>query len=627
MEGVHPTLTFALALAAGVLAQSVARHLRLPGIVLLLAAGIGLGPDGLGGVNPGHLGGGLYALVDLAVAVILFEGGLNLEISRLRREQGAIRNLVTWGAGITLLGATLATRIFLGWGWELCFLFGSLVVVTGPTVIGPLVAELRLRSRVATVLEAEGVLIDPIGAILAVLVLEITIAPGIDTVAVGSAGLVLRLGFGAAAGVAAGFLVARLLAIRRLVPEGHQNILVLAAVILLFETCEAWVPHSGIMAVTIAGVVVGNLRTPVDRDLREFKDQLSVLLIGLLFVMLAAGVRFDEVRALGWGGVLVVLSLIFLVRPVEVFLATRGSELSIRERGFIAWVAPRGIVAAAIASIVARSLESAGMAGGVELRALVFLTIASTVVVAGLSAGLVGRLLGVRLPGRDGVAILGAGALGVALAEALREAGRSVTFLDSNPHKSRIVEELGFPVVFGNALQERTLQRAGFESVDVAVALTGNKTLNGVFVNRAKELFGVPRGLVAATEIDGGLVAELVEREEADVVFDSPHDIDRWDPRWRRGDVEVIRCRYSVPPDAERAGGAQKNAPPAGSGERYVILMLERDGFARPMSTGLEPREDDLATVAVHLPEAREALEMLESLGWAAATDPEAAPS
>ena len=534
---------------------------------------------------------------------------------------------MTWGAGITLLGATLATRIFLGWGWELCFLFGSLVVVTGPTVIGPLVAELRLRSRVATVLEAEGVLIDPIGAILAVLVLEITIAPGIDTVAVGSAGLVLRLGFGAAAGVAAGFLLARLLAIRRLVPEGHQNILVLAAVILLFETCEAWVPHSGIMAVTIAGVVVGNLRTPVDRDLREFKDQLSVLLIGLLFVMLAAGVRFDEVRALGWGGVLVVLSLIFLVRPVEVFLATRGSELSIRERGFIAWVAPRGIVAAAIASIVARSLESAGMAGGVELRALVFLTIACTVVVAGLSAGLVGRLLGVRLPGRDGVAILGAGALGVALAEALREAGRSVTFLDSNPHKSRIVEELGFPVVFGNALQERILQRAGFESVDVAVALTGNKTLNGVFVNRAKELFGVPRGLVAATEIDGGLVAELVEREEADVVFDSPHDIDRWDPRWRRGDVEVIRCRYSAPPDAERASGAQENAPPTGSGERYVILMLERDGFARPMSTGLEPREDDLATVAVHLPEAREALEMLESLGWAAATDPEAAPS
>ena len=189
MEVAHPTLTVPLALAAGVLAQSVARHLRLPGIVLLLAMGIGLGPDGLGWVQPGGLGSGLYSLVDLAVAVILFEGGLNLEISRLRREQAAIRRLVTWGAAITLVGGTLAARGFLGWDWGVALLFGSLVVVTGPTVVGPLIAELRLRPRVATVLEAEGVLIDPIGAILAVLALEIITAPGMGTLAVGGIGL------------------------------------------------------------------------------------------------------------------------------------------------------------------------------------------------------------------------------------------------------------------------------------------------------------------------------------------------------------------------------------------------------------------------------------------------------
>jgi NhaP-type Na+/H+ or K+/H+ antiporter len=621
VESVHPTLTLPLALAVGVLAQSVARHLRLPGIVLLLAAGIGLGPDGLGWVNPSDLGTGLFALVDLAVAVILFEGGLNLEISRLRREQAAIRRLVTWGAAITLLGGALAARGLLGWSWELAVLFGSLVVVTGPTVVGPLVSELRLRPRVATVLEAEGVLIDPIGAILAVLVLEITISPGVDAIAAGGLGLVLRLAFGAGAGVVAGFFIARLLAIRRLVPEGHQNILVLALVLLLFETCDAWVAQSGIMAVTIAGVVVGNLRTPVDRDLREFKDQMSVLLIGLLFVMLAAGVRFEEVRALGLPGILVVASLIFVVRPIQVAMTTRGSELSWQERAFIAWVAPRGIVAAAIASIVARSLDVAGVSGGVELRALVFLTIACTVVVAGLTAGLVGNALGVRLPGREGVAILGAGALGLALGDALRRAGRSVTFLDSNPHKTRAVEELGFPVVFGNAIQERTLQRAGFSSIETAVALTGNKTLNGVFVNRAKENFGVPRGLAAATEMDGGLVSELVEREEADVIFDAPHDIDRWDLRSRRGDVEVMRFAFSPPPAPGPNPDKDEETPPGGRGERYVILTLERGSSARPMSMGLSPREDDLAWVAVHLPEAREALGALEALGWTPVDD------
>ena len=620
MEVAHPTLTVPLALAAGVLAQSVARHLRLPGIVLLLAMGIGLGPDGLGWVQPGELGSGLYALVDLAVAVILFEGGLNLEISRLRREQAAIRRLVTWGAAITLIGGTLAARGFLGWDWGVALLFGSLVVVTGPTVVGPLIAELRLRPRVATVLEAEGVLIDPIGAILAVLALEIITAPGMGTLAVGGIGLFLRLAFGAGAGVVAGFLLGRLLGIRRLVPEGHQNILVLATVLLLFEACNAWVAQSGIMAVTVAGVVVGNLRTPVDRDLREFKDQMSVLLIGLLFVMLAAGVRFEEVRALGIGGVLVVAALVFVVRPIQVFLATRGSELSLRERGFIAWVAPRGIVAAAIASIVARSLETAGIPGGVELRALVFLTIACTVVVAGLSAGFVGTWLGVRLPGRDRIAILGAGSLGIALAQALREAGRGVSFLDSNPHKSREVEELGFPVVFGNALQEKILQRAGFGAVETAVALTGNKTLNGVFVNRAKDVFGVPKGLVAATEIDGGLVGELVDRREADVIFDSHHDIDRWDPRWRSGDVQVIRCVYEIPQGGP-PGPAENNISGKGSGERYVILTIERSGFARPMSMGLTPQPGDLAAVAIHLPERREALEALGSLGWGVAED------
>jgi hypothetical protein len=182
-----------------------------------------------------------------------------------------------------------------------------------------------------------------------------------------------------------------------------------------------------------------------------------------------------------------------------------------------------------------------------------------------------------------------------------------------------VVEELGFPVVFGNAIQERTLQRAGFEAVETAVALTGNKTLNGVFVNRAQQIFGVPKGLVAATEIDGGLVSELVEREEADVIFEAHHDVDRWDPRWRRGDVEVIRCAYRPPPPPADAPEGAADAPVTGSGERYVILAVERDGLVRPMSMRLRHREGDIASVAIHLPEAREALGALESLGWVAA--------
>jgi NhaP-type Na+/H+ or K+/H+ antiporter len=494
VEGAHPALTLVLALAVGILAQAVARHVRVPGIVILLVAGVALGPDGLGWVQPLALGDGLYAIVDLAVAVILFEGGLNLEISRLRREQALIRRLVSVGALVTMAGGALAVAALFDWSWMQALLFGSLVVVTGPTVIGPLVDAVRMRPRVATVLEAEGVLIDPIGAILAVLMLEVALAPGTDSLASGATGLVLRLGFGAIAGVVAGFALAGLLRVHRVVPEGYENVFALASVLLLFQGCDVIVPHSGVLAVAVAGVVVGNVRTRVDRDLREFKDQLSVLLIGLLFILLAATVRIADVRALGWNGLAVVGVLVAAVRPVNVWLCTVGSELTRKERWFIAGVAPRGIVAAAVAALAAGALESHGLEGGAELRALVFLTIAGSVVFAGAIAGPLASLLGQRQPDRDTIAILGAQGLGLGLAKVLREAGTPVVFLDSNPGNCRQAEEAGFAVVFGDAVQERTLLRARPRSVGSAIGLTPNQMLNSVFVSRARERFGVPRG-------------------------------------------------------------------------------------------------------------------------------------
>ena len=601
-----------LALTAGVLAQSMARHLRLPGIVLLLAAGIGLGPDGLDWVDPRELGNGLFVIVDLAVAIILFEGGLNLQFNRLRREQAAIRRLVTWGALLTLMGGALAARWGLGWDWGIAFLFGSLVVVTGPTVIGPLITELRLKPRVATVLEAEGVLVDPIGAILAVLVLELVIAPDVGSMAAGGIGLFSRLGFGLLAGGLGGLFISRMLGIRRLIPEGLENIVTLAAVLLLFQGCETLVSHSGILAVTIAGAVVGNLGQGVDRDLREFKDQLSILLIGLLFVMLAADVRFEQVQALGWGGLGVVGALILCVRPFEVFLATHGSDLTIRERAFVAWVGPRGIVAAAIASIVAGTLERENIPGGVELRALVFLTIACTVVLAGLSAGPVGRWLSVRLPGREGVAILSANALSLALANALRDKGRTVVFLDSNPQQSRIAEEAGHQVIFGNALQERVMQRARFESIDTIVALTGNDTLNGVFSRRARELFGVPTSLIAGAQTTGGVGSEMIGRGAAKMVFDGPHDVERWDVRARRGDVETVSLEFQGSPKEEEPSDTSANS----ASERYVFLAIEQGGRIKPMSSQDVPTAGDRAIVALHLPDRSEALQTLADEGW-----------
>jgi NhaP-type Na+/H+ or K+/H+ antiporter len=612
-----PRLTFALALLAGMFAQAIARHLRLPGIVLLLLAGVALGPDGLGWVQPRRLDAGLFAIVDFAVAIILFEGGLNLEISRLRRSGVVIRRLITWGALVTLVGGALAAWLWLEWGPMASILFGSLVVVTGPTVIGPLVSELRLRTKVATVLEAEGVLIDPIGAILAVVILGLALAadPGSLLVSQGGAGLA-RIAAGSVLGIAAGFVLARALRISQILPDGLENVFVLSSVLLLYAGSEALLSHSGVLAVTVAGVVVGNTRSPVERDLREFKDQLTVMLIGLLFVLLAADVRFEQVRALGWAGLAVVATLILVVRPLGVWLCTLGSDLEPGERLFLAWVAPRGIVAAAIASLVAADLERVGLAGGIELRALVFLTIAVTVALAGLTAGPIGTLLGVRLGIRDTVAILAAQTLGLAVAEELRRGGVPVVFLDSNPNGVRRAEEAGFPVVYGDAMKESVMQRARFGFVRTVLALTTNRTLNSVLVARARDRFGVPNGLVATSEMGGALVSEQVGSGEAKIAFEGPHDVERWDVRGRRGDVGVEHYVYQPEGKDSIDDEVGESTGSGGLVEHSVMLAVVRDGATFVMDGQWRFREGDRVAVAVHLPEREDVVRELARRGF-----------
>jgi NhaP-type Na+/H+ or K+/H+ antiporter len=615
VEGAHPALTVVLAIAVGILAQALASHSRLPSIVLLLASGAALGPDGLGWIVPEDLGTGLLTIVELAVAVILFEGGLNLEINRLRRSQVSIRRLVTTGALITMAGAAVAVRYFLGWPWLTAALFGSLVIVTGPTVVGPLVRNLHLRPRVATVLEAEGVMIDPIGVLIAVLMLELTLTPGAESMANEAGTLLFRVGFGIVVGAAVGFAIAGLLRVKRLIPEGQENIFVLAAVLLLSEGCNVVVSHSGILAVTVAGIVVGNLPTSVDREMREFKDQLTSLLIGLLFILLAATVRLTDVEDLGWGGVGVVACLIFVVRPITVAFSTRGSKLNWRERAFIAWIAPRGIVAATVASATAVALEREGIDGGSQLGALVFLTIAGTVVLAGLTAGPVATLLSQRLPGRDVIAILGARGLGFLLGEQLKSAGASVVFVDANAVNTRRAQEAGFTVIFGDALQERTLQRARFDLVGDVVGVTPNQMLNSIFVSRARERFRVPRSYVAVDRPESGLAPELVGKEEAVVLFDGTHDVGRWEVRDRHGEIDLEHWEYIGL--AGRADGAGPgDASQSVGSELFVILTIRRGKKVLIMKQGLKLQAGDIASIAIHSAESEAARVALASLGW-----------
>lgn len=622
MDASHLTLlTVGIALMAGVLCQSVARHIRLPAIVLLLGAGAGLGPEGLGWVQPRSLGAGLFGLVELGIAIILFEGGLNLQSSRLRRQERPIRYLITVGALVTLLGATVAAGLILDWSWRLSLLFGSLVVVTGPTVVTPLVRDLRLQPRLKTILEAEGVLIDPIGAIIASLALQIALAPSIaETLPGVGLSVLLRFGFGAVAGLLGGAALGALLRLRGVIPAGLQNIFALAWVLLMFTGCEAVVRNAGIMAVTVAGVAVGWISGGNERGLREFKDQLTALLIGALFILLAADIRLADIQNLGWPGLGVVAALILIVRPLNAWISTEGSDLSARERTFIAWIAPRGIVAAAITSLTADALEQQGMGGGAELRGLVFLTISTTVILAGLTARPVASWLKLRLPGRTRVAILHADGLGLVLGQELKKAGTPVVFIDNDPKRCQTAEVLGHNVVFGNALEERTLARAQFELVGTAIGLSGNEHLNSLFVSQAHEYFGVPQGLVALGALPPGGLPQHLRRIHASVVFDGPHDMERWDVRYRHRQIRVETFNYELSPaspgTSPAAAAVVRTEEPPAPQERFVILAVRRSERLTPMAHGFKPKPGDAAVVALFEPEANAAVLELEARGW-----------
>lgn len=561
----NPALTVALALAFGILSQGVARHLRVPGIVVLLAVGVLLGPEVAGLIHPETIGA-LQMLIGFAVAVILFEGGLQLDVRRLRRESKPIRRLVTLGALVTaVLGAALAGLV-MRWDLRTSILFGTLVMVTGPTVINPLLRRLRVEHTVATVLEAEGVLVDAVGAVVATVAIEVALSPTQRTFFIGIASIFGCLAFGAVAGLLFGWLLGKVLNRSGLIPEGLENVFTLAFVLALYQTSNAIVPESGIAAVIAAGVVMGNERTHLDRKLMEFKEQLTVMFIGMLFVLLAAGVRLADVRALGWRGAITVVALMWVVRPISVFASTRKSSLSTKQKLFVAWIGPRGIVAAAVASFFASRLDEHGVQGGNALRAMVFLVIAITVVVAGVSGGAVARLLGVRRQEDAGYVLLGANELALAVATTLRDAGEEVLCIDTNPHACKLAEAAGVRAIQGNALDTTILHRAQIDTRSGVVGLASNDELNLLFVEAARGEAKLGTALSAVSA--NAAVADLVRAHHGEIAFGRPVDVATWSVRIRHKDA-FLRA-------LQRTSGESDALPPEGAALALTVKRGKR---------------------------------------------------
>ncbi|MCX5939469.1 MAG: cation:proton antiporter [Cyanobium sp. LacPavin_0818_WC50_MAG_67_9] len=400
-------LLWGVTVFAGAVAQALAWLTGLPGVVLLLSAGLVIGRSGFGLVEPLDLGAGLGTVVGLLVSLVLFDGGLNLRLPGDATKQAVLR-IVLVRLVLALGAGLLAAHTLAGLNWPLAAVFSAIVLATGPTVVNPLVRQIRLSPPLGEVLEGEGLILEPIGAVLALLLLELVLGDlhGWRDVALG---LLQRLGGGVAIGAGCGWLLAE--ALRRIPaqPAGALRLqLTVGTLFLMFSGCELLLPESGLPAAVAAGVVVGRRPDTDAAELDELIRQLAQLAITMLFPLLAADVSWAELSPLGWGGVSCVLVLMLLVRPVAIALATWGLDFTLPQRALMSWLAPRGIVTAAVASLFAIRLEQAGVVGAGRLQGLVFLTILLTVGLQGLSAGPLARWLGLSEAAGDAGAVVAA---------------------------------------------------------------------------------------------------------------------------------------------------------------------------------------------------------------------------
>lgn len=591
----------AIAVVVGILAQVVAERLRLPSIVFLLVFGVIVGPDVLGLVDPTAFGAGLRAIVTIAVAIILFEGGLQLHYVDVAAVGRAVRNLVTVGALVTVAGGALAAHFLAGLPWSLALLFGTIVSVTGPTVINPLLDRVPIDPRLDTVLRSEGVIIDPIGAILALVALEILVTAD-ASILDASIEFATRMGIGVGIGLAGGWLLGRVLRVRRVFGPEIKNLAVLAWVLALFAAAEAMAAESGLAAVVVAGMAIRRESVPQQHLLRRFKSELSILFISILFILLSSFLRLETIAAVGWGGVWAVLALMWIVRPLNVLVSTWRTTLGWRERLFTMWISPRGVVAISIASFIAIMLRDgepelvrAGLtaADGEAILALVFLTIAITVVVQGLTARPVAALLGVLAEsGRRQVVVVGANAFGRMVGGVLGRYGWTPVLIDSNARQTARAQRSGLQAVTGNSLDRDVLAKVGIDSAVAMVALTSNQEINFLAARLALEEHHVPVAYPVLIALEEGAHEELVEEIGGELAFGRRIDVSRWNYDLRNGRAYVVTVVAGD--EIGRGPLAEQKLP-----DSFVPLVTVRDGRADICHGGTTWRPGDRVVTLV----------------------------
>ena len=470
--------------------QWLAWRLRMPAILFLLAGGIAAGPM-LGLLDPEAVFGDLlFPLISLSVAIILFEGSLTLRFSDIAGHGKMVRNLIPVGSVVTCAIGTLSARWILDVSWEVALLFGAISIVTGPTVIAPLLRSVRPQAKLANILRWEGIIIDPVGALLAVLVFEGIVSWGQGNVFGHSLwifGKTLAVGF--LIGAVAGWLNG--IALRKhLIPQYLHNAGTLTFMLGVYALSNELAHESGLLTVTVMGIWMANMKqVPIDSIL-EFKESLSVLLISALFIILAARVEFEAIAQLGWGLVTVLALLMLVARPVSIFLSAIGTSLNWRDKLFLSWIAPRGIVAAAVSALFSFQLLKLGYESAGALVPLVFMLIIATVTIQSLTARPLSRLLKVAEPASYGFLILGANPIARKIGTALNNLKVPVTLTDTNWENVKLARMENLQVYFGNPVSEHASTHLDLTGIGNLLVISPYKHMNSLATYHFLDWFG-----------------------------------------------------------------------------------------------------------------------------------------
>ena len=489
---------------AAIICQWFAWWIKLPAIVFLLLAGIVLGPL-TGILNPEALFGDLlFPMVSLSVAIILFEGSLTLKFEEIRDLQKVVRNMLTIGVAITWAAISVGTHFIIGFSWDLSILFGALMVVTGPTVIVPILRTVKPNSTISNILRWEGIVIDPLGAILAVLVFEVILSIQLQGHVSFEHTLMMfgkTLLIGTLVGAVPAYLFGLVLR-KHYMPEYLHNVATLTLVFAVFALSNHLSEESGLLAVTVMGMWLANMKNVHVDDILDFKESLSILLISGLFILLAARLDFSQFAALGWPALGLFLFIQLFARPIKVILSTLGSDLSWQEKFMISWIGPRGIVAAAVTALFALKLQENGVENAELLVPLAFTIIIGTVVLQGTTAKFLAQLLGVAEPDDNGFLIIGANPVSRMVAHALNNNDFNTVVADGSWTNIKAARMEGLKSYYGNAISEHADRHLDLVGLGNLLAMAPQTDYNALAGQRYRSEFGSNRVYFLSSEVE-----------------------------------------------------------------------------------------------------------------------------